>query len=136
MSTGSRNHFEQSERRRQDLHLTGDLVDEEDELVAAQSRGEIVGPDARAQSVGDGHQQSVATGVAQEVVHDLEPVEVDDHDRGVATRLETVHQLLDEGAAVRQSGQVVVVRVEDRLLLGVDARLGVARASTRPPGAR
>ena len=68
------------------LHLARRVVDEDDELVAAEARGEVVGADGRADPVGDGREQPVAVGVAEEVVHDLEPVEVEDQDGGRAVR--------------------------------------------------
>ena len=40
------------------------------------------GAQHRGQSLGDGHQQLVADAVAVQVVHQLEPVEIDEEDRG------------------------------------------------------
>ena len=116
-------HVEHAIGRREDLHLALGLVDDEDELVAAEARGEVVRADAGADPVGDRHEESVTTAVAQVVVHDLESVEVDHHDGGLALRVEARLQLLNQRPAVRQSRQFVVVRVEARALLGVDATL-------------
>jgi hypothetical protein len=61
--------------------------------------------------------------VAQEVVHDLEAVEVDHHDGGLAARVEAALQLGDQGPSVRQARQFVVVRVVAGALLGLDPPL-------------
>ena len=69
-------------------------------------------------------QQPVAVGVAEEVVHDLEAVEVEDeHRRRRACAAQPVLQLAQQGPAVGQPGQVVVEGVVLGPLLGVDARL-------------
>src|SRR4051812_3342051 len=53
------------------------------ELVAAQARDRVLGPDPPSQSVGAGDQQPVAGVVPLGVVDRLEPVEVDDDDDGI-----------------------------------------------------
>ena len=116
-------HVEHAIGRGEDLHLALGLVDDEDELVTAEARGEVVRADAGADPVGDRHEESVTAAVAQVVVHDLEPVEVDHHDGGLTLGVESGLQLLDQRPAVRQTGQFVVVGVEARALFGVDATL-------------
>ena len=58
-----------------------DVLLEHDEFVAAEPRHEILGPQHRAQAVGDRAQQLVAAGMAQRVVDLLELVEIDEQQR-------------------------------------------------------
>ena len=61
--------------------LAGHVVAQDRELVAAEAGHHVVRAHGRAQPVGHRHQQSVAGGVAQAVVHHLEAVEVEEQDR-------------------------------------------------------
>ncbi len=94
-----------------------DVVEQERELVAAQARHRVVGPQRRFQPTGDGHQQLVAGRVAEAVVDDLEAVEVEEQHRRadggvVALRApDRLVEAVDEQDAVRQAGEVVVQRV-------------------------
>ena len=67
------------------------------------------------------HEQPVADVVAEGVVHELEPVDVEEQHRDVATVRGRVEQRLleplEELPAVRQAGERVVVRLELELLL-------------------
>ena len=58
-----------------------DVLLEHDELVAAEPRHEILGPQHLAQPLGDRAQQLVAAGMAERVVDLLELVEVDEQQR-------------------------------------------------------
>ncbi len=78
---------------REHLHLAGGVVDENDELVAAKTCGEVVASYARADAIGDGREQPVAVRVAEKVVHHLEPVEVEHEHRRGAMRGKAVLEL-------------------------------------------
>src|SRR3984893_17564613 len=58
-----------------------DVLLEHDELVAAEPRHEILGPQHLAQSLGDRAEQLVAAGMTQGVVDLLELVEIDEQQR-------------------------------------------------------
>ncbi len=114
------------------LHAGGRGVagEQHHELVAAEARDEVAG----AQRAGDAAchrlQQRIAGKVAERVVHALEVVEVDEQqrERGAA-RAGLRHQrlgLLDEGVAVRQAGERIVVREVVDALARLDAVAQVA----------
>ena len=65
-------------------HLRVAVLDHHRELVAAEPRDEILGPQAGAQPQRDRDQQLVAGGMAEAVVDRLEVVEVDEQDRDLA----------------------------------------------------
>ena len=108
---------------RRHFHLALGVVDQDHELVTAEPGGEVVGPDAGADPIGDRGEHPVAAGVAQEVVHHLEPVQVEEEDGRRASRGQTDFQLSKEGPPVGQPGEVVVERNVLGAGLGVDARL-------------
>ena len=83
-SMGSTDDLEDAVGGGEHLHLAVGLVDQDHELVAAQAGREVIAPDAGADPVGDGGQDPVAAGVAEEVVHDLEAVEVEEEDGRLA----------------------------------------------------
>src|SRR4051794_17148158 len=60
--------------------LVGDVLANQDELVAAEARRQLVAAERLAQALGDGEQEAVAGVVAEAVVDDLEAVEVDEQD--------------------------------------------------------
>ena len=64
--------------RRRSGGLLGRLVDEDRELVAAQSGHGVAGPYAGQQPLGGGQQEQVARCVAERVVDGLEAVEVEE----------------------------------------------------------
>jgi hypothetical protein len=88
------------------VHIA-DVFDENRELIATQTRRRVAGTQAALQALGDAFQQQIAHFVAQRIVHDLEPVEVEKEHGGlllltIGTRqcmLQSVH----EKRAVRQS---------------------------------
>ena len=85
------------------------------QLVAAEAEDQIVRIAAGPQPVRDLDEQRVADRMAERVVHRLEAIEVDHHDGGRLGRIEARLQLVLEAAAVRQSGQRVVIgHVRDR----------------------
>jgi hypothetical protein len=91
----------------------GTTVDHERELVTADAGDDVARADAAAQSLGEGHQQLVALGVAPAVVDVLEVVDVHEQDADRGTALENaVGDLLEQGA-VGQAGQ----RVAEHLVL-------------------
>ncbi len=110
---GGRGHF----------HLAGHIAHQDHELVAPETGGEVVRADAGADPVRDGGQDPVTAGVAQEVVHDLEAVQVEEEDRRLAVGGQADLQLPEQGAAVGQPGQVVVEGDVLGPFLGVDAGL-------------
>ena len=109
-----------------------DVVQEDDELVAAEAGRRVDFPDRLAEAVGDGHEQCVADVVPQAVVDDLEAVEVEEQDGelaiGIAARTaDRAHQAVSEELAVRQAGQAILVReAEER---------AAARRAKRKPAA-
>ena len=108
--------------------LAGDVVAQDGELVAAEAGDDVGRAHGRAQPVGHRDQQAVAGGVAEAVVHHLEPVEVEEQHRDALVVALGVGELaaeaLDEVQAVREAGERVVDRlVRERLA----ARLPLAR---------
>ena len=95
----------------------------DDELVAAETGGELGVRQERGDARGGRLEQLVAGGVAVQVVDLLEAVEVDDHDRQLAVaRLhggDAVLEVVLERGAVGQAGQRVEMgEIEDALLGG------------------
>ena len=82
---------------------------DDDEFVAAEPGDQR--PDRAAQSVREHDDEQVAGVVAEEVVHRLEPVEVDEQrrDRARVDRREPAVEVLDQRPAVGQAGQLVVL---------------------------
>src|SRR3954471_13516881 len=65
--------------------FVGDVLADEDELVAAEACQQLVAADGLAQARGDGEQQAITGVVAEAVVDDLEAVEVDEEDGDLLT---------------------------------------------------
>ena len=118
----------------------GDALEQDDELVAAEARQGVTGPDGTSQPVRDDPQQLVAHLVAQVVVDDLEAVDVtEEHGDPAAgpVRLEQcVVQMVEEEPPVRQAGQRVLERVPGQLLLEGLALGRVAEDDDGPRGRR
>jgi hypothetical protein len=94
---------------------------QDDELVPAEPGHQHVVRHGVRQPLGDPHQQLVAALVPERVVHDLEPVQVEeDDDRpGVPRQRPTaqrVLQVLQQHRPVRQPGEAVVRRLERQAL--------------------
>nr|WP_228430773.1 hypothetical protein [Baekduia soli] len=90
--------------------------EDDGELVTAQPRDEVLGPDAAAQALGDLAEQQVAVHVPERVVDLLEVVEVEQHHGRAGVVLadggaQRVLQPRAQHAAVRQPGERVVQRV-------------------------
>ncbi len=110
-----------------ELSIVGDVLDQDDELVAAHPGHRVDRADRLAQARRHRPEQLVANVVAGGVVHGLEMVEVEEHDADVlafppATFEGVSHAVLQQ-APVGQPRQVVVHRLEGqsplgRLLLG------------------
>ena len=64
-----------------DVIALGDLLQNDDEFVAAEPRHDVARAQGAAQPAGDFHQQHVAGVVAQRIVDHLEPVEIDEQHR-------------------------------------------------------
>ena len=94
---------------------------QDDELVAAEPRHGVAGPDLLAQPLGHLAEQQVAELVAEGVVDHLEAVEVENQQRdpgaGGRAAVEGVGDQPQEQAAVGQPGQVVVVGLPGQGLL-------------------
>jgi hypothetical protein len=71
----------QADRDRERRALVADVVEEDGELVAAETGGGVGRPERRSHAPARRDQDVVAAGVAQRVVEDLEVVEVDEQDR-------------------------------------------------------
>ena len=89
-----------------------DVLLEHDELVAAEPRHEILGPQHFAQAIGDRAQQLVAAGVTERVVDLLELVEIDEQQRRQLLRAlldrQQAPDLVAEIDPVRKRRQFVV----------------------------
>ena len=64
-----------------DVIAFGGLLQDDDEFVAAEPRHDVARAQGAAQPVGDFHQQHVAGIMAERIVDDLEPVEIDEQQR-------------------------------------------------------
>ena len=60
------------------LLLVGKVLADDDELVASESRHDVVAPDGRGEPAADGNEEVVSGVVAEPVVDDLEPIEVEE----------------------------------------------------------
>jgi hypothetical protein len=97
------------------------ILEEDDELVTAEPGQGVPRPQRSLQPAGHLDQQLVAGGVTQAVVHDLEPVEVEE-DEGVMGRATGdaglgVAQPIEEQRPVRQIGDGIVERLVGEALL-------------------
>ena len=113
-----------------------DALEQDDELVAAEARQRVTGPDGTAQPVPDDPQQLVAHLVAQVVVDHLEAVDVTEEHGDLAARPvrleQCVVQVVEQEPPVRQAGQRVLERVPGQLLLEGLALGRVAEDDRRP----
>src|SRR5207302_9777460 len=102
---------------------TGDVLEQDGELVAAEAPHQVLGPYARAQTLGHLDKKVVADLVPEAVVDQLEAVQVEeqdgDGDPPAPHPGQAPPQAVVEGGAVGQGGQVVVVGVVGQLLLEV-----------------
>ena len=97
------------------------------ELVAADTAGERLGPQRSADAIGEGDEELVAAAMAEQVVHGLETVEVDEqHTHRSIGRGEQVVEGIERTATVQQSGERIVERQELELLVrGAQRGVGV-----------
>lgn len=106
----------------------------DDELVPAEASDEIARSSRVPEPSADLHEQRVAPGVAEAVVHNLEAVQVAEQHReaaaAVAQAVEGPGQPRVQHRAVRESGELVV-----RGLGGPDDVGGRRRTQDRPVGA-
>ena len=97
-----------------DLGTLGGLLQNDDELVAAEPRHDVARTQRAAQPAADLHQQHVAGVVPQRIVDHLEPVEIDEQHRKLPLvargGIDRVAQHAVEHFPVRQIGQAVVRR--------------------------
>ncbi len=99
----------------------GDALTEDHELVAAEAGHEVAGAYEVAKPSGDGDEHLVADVVAEAVVDDLEPVEVDEEQRQGGVRLagsgDGQLELVEQQHPVGQRGQRVVEGEVGKLVL-------------------
>ena len=96
------------------------------ELVSAETSDHVGAAKPSTERLGDGAEDIVAGTVAERVVDELEPVDVEHEERGTPVGLarkplELVRQLFVEAAAVEEAGERVVARQPFQLLVGVPA---------------
>ena len=116
--------------RRGDADFIGrvDLVQHDDEFVAAHANHDVRGPHRRAHALGDLLQQLVAHFVAARVVDVLEAVEIEEQHRehlpGFLAARDGFGQVRLQEQAVRQARQVIVIgELVEALLVGEQLRL-------------
>ena len=122
--SGLEERIEDAERDPSGLVGRVEVVDQDRELVAAETRDRVEIAQLLLEAVGDGDQECVTGEVAETVVHVLESVEVDHHDR-------------DESAAARPPAQGVrepVVEQRPVRQAGERDRASPGGESRRPPG--
>ena len=119
-----------------------DRVEDDPELVAAEARDGVARSERADQPLTDGDQQAVADGVPDALVDDLEPVQVEEHDRdrrggpGVGRR-QGVTDPVGQQLAVREAGDRVVQRAapsgveQARIVEGDRRELGEANEGVR-----
>ena len=109
--------------------LLVDVEQQHRELVAAEARGAIAGPQPQRQRVAERAQHLVAGEVAEHVVDLLEAVDVHQHEHGALVvapaALELLSEVLLEAAAVPQPRQRVAVGEVEQVRLEVLARCHV-----------
>ena len=96
-----------------DLGLAGEAVQQDAELVTAQARRRVFGPQAAQNPVGDRDEQAVTALVTEQVVDLLEAVQVavqDGYHPSAGPAIQRVGQPVGEHGAVVQPGQGVVAR--------------------------
>ena len=116
------------------LALVRELLEQERELVAPESRDRVHRAQHRLQPVGERRQQPVAGGVPKRVVDVLEVVDVEEQHRdggaGPARAVERDAETIEEQRAVRQPRE----RVVQRLMRKLDLRaLALDRVRNRSP---
>ena len=124
-------------------HLAGILgrahaLEDDHELVAAETRQGVTRPDGTPEALGDDAEQLVADLVTEVVVDDLEPIDVAEehgHPAAGAVGLEQrVVEVVEEQAAVGQAGQGILERMPGQLLLEGLALRGVPEHDDRGRG--
>ena len=109
-----RHHLDQPARQPRCARHVGQSGNDDDELVAAQPRDGLLLAENAAEDLCHTAQQAVADVVPKSVVDQLETVEVEEQERHTqllaARATDRVADAFVEQAAVRQSGQCIVVR--------------------------
>ena len=106
--------------------LVGNPIEQDDELVAAEPRDRVAGPQRGLQPRRDLHQQLVAGGVPERVVDELEVVDVEQHDGDLrAGAGERLHEPVLEQRAVGEARERIVDGlVADHLGAALELGLG------------
>ena len=111
-------------RHRRDLPGIGDVLEQHDELVAADARNHVVVAHALLEAGRNLDEQQISSRMAQCIVDDLETVEIEKHDGKfpalAPAGLNSFGDRLPEHEAVREPGEIVMGRKE------TGARLGAA----------
>jgi hypothetical protein len=97
-------------------------LQEDGELIATQARNRLVRAHARPERARDAHEQGIADGMAEAVVHDLEAIQIHEQNGTALLRLaaparQRRRQPINEQRAVRQTRQRVVQRIVAQTLL-------------------
>ena len=110
---------------------SGDALDHHGELVAPETGARVLGPDRRADPLGDRDEELVTGGVTEAVVHGLEVVEIDEENGeevpSARAALDCVRDALREERAVREPRERVVERLMRELVLERSALGDVTR---------
>ena len=112
-------------------------LEQQPEFVPAESRERVARTTRAAKTFGDLLKQLVADIVSETVVHSLEAVEVDQHDREdvlrpFGPRQRLIHAVTEQGA-VGQAGQAVMKGLLGELLLEAHALGHIARVQDHAP---
>ncbi|RMS17785.1 hypothetical protein ALP75_204608 [Pseudomonas syringae pv. actinidiae] len=106
-------------------------LDQQNELVAADSRQCVMQVQVLTKTQGDMTQQQVPSVMTEGIVHRFEAIKVHEHQcEAAAVLADLVHGLLDaigQQRAVRQTGQAVVQRPMGKLMIGFHQRIGEHR---------
>ena len=107
-------HLLQALGEHDDLAVGAYVLDQNRELVAAEPRDQVLGPQKRPHAPGELDQQGVPRAVAEAVVDQLEPVEVEEQHAEAAIGVpphgrDRAGELFDEVVAIREVGEIVVV---------------------------
>ena len=122
------------------LALVGHVLAQDYELVPSQAGDRVTGPQRTGEALGDLDQHPVALRVAEAVVHELEPVEVDEQHPGLCGRPrrspQRQPQAVKEERAVGQAGERVVERLVGDLVAGAHPLRHTAEVSADLPRER
>ena len=118
-----------------DVLPAGDILQDDDELIAAKPGDHVASPHAAPQPAADLGQQAIAGVMAEEIVDDLEAIEIDEQHRQLPVpaprQLDGKVQQLVEQLAVRQVREAVVGGEIFDALIGDHFRVGAVEILQR-----